>query len=82
MNTFKHKLKSRKFWTAAVGIIMGIAMVFGLDENTASIVSGAVVSLASVVTYIYTEGRIDAASASNAAQNIQDAIDAIELIED
>ena len=60
---WKRKLSSRKFWAAAVGIITGLSMIFGLDENTISTVAGAVVSAASVVAYIMAEGKVDAANA-------------------
>ena len=59
---WKHKLSSRKLWAAVAGIVTGLAMVFGLDENTISSVAGAVVSVASVVTYIITEGKVDTES--------------------
>ena len=59
---WKRKLSSRKLWAALVGVVSGLAMAFGLDENIVSSVAGAVVSLASVVTYIMTEGKVDAAS--------------------
>ena len=49
---WRRKLSSRKLWAAAAGIVMGLAMVFGLDEGTVSSVAGAVVSLASIVAYI------------------------------
>ena len=64
MNTidWKRKLSSRKLWAAAAGIVAGLAMVFGLDENTISTVAGAVVSVASVVAYIIGEGLTDAAN--------------------
>jgi len=55
---WKRKLSSRKLWAAAAGIVMGLAMVFGLDENTISTVAGAVVSVASVVAYIIAEGKV------------------------
>ena len=60
---WKRKLSSRKLWAAAAGIVTGLAMVFGLDEGTISSVAGAVVSLASVVSYIITEGKVDAEGA-------------------
>ena len=60
---WKRKLSSRKLWAAVVGIITGLAMVFGLDESTINSVAGAVVSVASVVAYIITEGKVDAANA-------------------
>lgn len=60
------KLTSRKFLAAVAGFIAGLAMVFGLDEGIVSSVAGAVVSIASVVTYIITEGCIDAAAVGEA----------------
>lgn len=72
------KLSSRKLWAAIAGIVTGLAMVFGLDEGVISNVAGAVVSLASVVAYIITEGRIDKEAVGNAAGQVQDAIDAVD----
>ena len=66
---WKRKLSSRKLWAAAAGVITGLAMVFGLDEGTISSVAGAVVSLASVVSYIITEGKVDAESAKKAGEH-------------
>lgn len=57
---WKQKLSSRKLWAAVAGIVAGLAMVFGLDETTISTVAGSVVSVASVVAYILTEGKVDA----------------------
>lgn len=77
MGVLKQKLSSRKLWAAMAGLVMGLSMVFGLDETTVSTVAGAVVSLVSVVTYIASEGRIDAAAVGDAAGKVQDAIDAV-----
>lgn len=73
---WKRKLSSRKLWAAAAGIAAGLAMAFGLDEGTVSNMAGAVVSVASVVAYIITEGRVDAESVKQAAENIQQAVEA------
>lgn len=77
MKTISNKLKSRKLWAAIAGIIAGLAMVFGLDEGIITSVAGAIVSVASVTTYIITEGKIDAAAVGQAAENVQGAINAI-----
>ena len=50
MKTIGQKLKSRKLWAAIVGVIMGVAMVFGLDEGNITTIAGAVTALVSVVT--------------------------------
>ena len=74
---WKRKLSSRKLWAAAAGIVTGLAMVFGLDENTISTVAGAVVSVASVVAYIMTEGKVDAEGVKKAVEDIQAAEKAV-----
>ncbi len=63
---------SRKFITAAAGIAAGLFIVLGVDENTVSTVAGAVISAASLITYIVTEGKIDAAGVSGKADGDRD----------
>lgn len=75
--SWKQKLTSRKMWAAIVGVITGLAMVFGLDEGVITNVSGAVVSAASIVVYIYTEGKVDAAAVKTAVENVQKATDMV-----
>lgn len=77
MKTLKEKLTSRKFLAAVAGLIAGLAMVFGLDESIVTQVSGAVVSVASVIAYIITEGRIDAAAVGQAAEDVAEAVDSV-----
>lgn len=59
MRTLLAKLTSRKFLTAIAGVVLGVAMVFSADEDSITTISGAITSLASVITYIITEGKID-----------------------
>lgn len=75
---WKKKLSSRKLWAAVAGVVTGLAMVFGLDESVITTVAGAVTALASVVTYILTEGKVDAAAVAGAITAAQDAKEAIE----
>lgn len=85
MKELLNKFKSRKFLTCMAGVIMGVCMVFGLDENTISTIAGAVTAIMSVVTYIYAEGKIDAAAIDkikDTAVDVKDAIDAVEKIEE
>lgn len=85
MKDFMNKLKSRKFLSCIAGVVMGVCMVFGLDEGTIETIAGAVVSVSSIIIYIYTEGKIDAAAVSgikDAVDNVKDAIDAVEKIEE
>lgn len=76
------KLTSRKLWAAVAGLAAGLAMAFGLDEAVISTVAGAVVAVASVATYIVTEGRLDAEGIKKAVESVQEAVDAVEGMDD
>ena len=78
METLKQKLSSRKLWAAIAGFIMGIAMVFGLDENVINTMSGAVVAVGSIVAYIAAEGKIDAARVKDAVEKVQYAVEVLD----
>ena len=85
MKALLEKFKSRKFLSCVAGVVMGICMVFGLDEGTVDTIAGAVVAASSIIMYIYTEGKIDAAAVDkikDAADKVDDAIDAVEKIEE
>ena len=77
MEELKRKLSSRKMWASVVGVVTGLAMVFGLDDSVISSIAGAVVSVASVITYIITEGRVDAAAVKTAVEDVQTAVDGV-----
>lgn len=77
MNKIIQKLTSRKLWMAIAGVATGIALVIGVDGGDISNVAGAVTAVASVITYIVTEGRIDAESVKNAIEAAGDAKDSI-----
>ena len=77
MNKIIQKLTSRKLWMALAGIATGIAMVFGAEGSDIADVAGAVTAIASVITYIVTEGKIDAESVKNAIESADKAKDTI-----
>lgn len=62
------KLTSRKFWMSIAGLITGLILTFKGDAETAETVSGCIMSLASVVTYIIGEGLADIASMSSSTK--------------
>lgn len=68
MKAFLKKLTSRKFLAAVAGVVAGLAMIFGLDENVIATVSGMVTTLGSLIAYIVTEGKVDAAAVSLAGK--------------
>ena len=85
MQDFLTKLTSRKFLTCVAGVIMGVCMVFGVDEGDVSTIAGAVTAVVSIASYIYTEGKIDAEAVGqikDTADDVKDAIDVMDKIEE
>ena len=85
MKAFLKKLTSRKFITCIAGVVLGVCMVFGLDESAVNVIAGAITSLSSVVIYIYSEGKIDAAAVDMIVEVVEEteaAIDAVVEIEE
>ena len=62
---WKQKLTSRKLWVAIIGIVAGLAAVFGVDQNEYTAIAGAVIAAANAVAYIMGEAKIDAADRFN-----------------
>lgn len=54
------KLSSRKLWAMIVGVVVGLAAAFGINENDYVQVAGIVTSAASIVSYIFGESTVDA----------------------
>ena len=73
MNKIIQKLTSRKLWMAIAGVATGIALVLGVDGGDITNVAGAITAVASVITYIVTEGKIDAESVKKALESTEDA---------
>lgn len=82
MSNVIRKLTSRKLWLAIAGVTTGVAMILGIDGSDITSVAGAVTALASVITYIITEGKIDAESVKTAVENTQSAVETIEGVDD
>ena len=82
MSEFLRKLSSRKLWMAIAGIATGIAMALGVDATDVSTVAGAITALVSVVTYIITEGKVDAEGVKHVIELTEDVIGILEEEED
>lgn len=72
MIDWKKKLSSRKLWAAVVGVIVGLAAAFGIEENEYAQIVGVVGSVVSVVSYIFGESAVDAAHEKNSTKETQE----------
>ena len=59
---WKRKITSRKLWLAVAGFVSGLILAFNQSTETAQTVSGCIMSLGSVIAYIFGEGLTDIAS--------------------
>lgn len=82
MSQFVKKITSRKFLSCIAGVVLGVCMIFGLDEGVVNTIAGAITSLASVAIYIYTEGKIDAAAVDGIKTTVDKVIDVVEIAKD
>lgn len=73
MKTFLQGKK--KILTAIIGLLSGLAIIFGVDQGDVSVISGALVSVVSVVSYLVAEGKIDVERIKNAAEDVNEAIE-------
>ena len=87
--TIIQKLASRKLWLAIAGVASGVAIALGSSANDVGTVTTAVSSiiggltaLASIVTYIRTEGKLDAVGIEKASTSAQSIVEAAQKIVD
>jgi inner membrane protein involved in colicin E2 resistance len=73
MKTFLQGKK--KILTAIIGLLSGLAIIFGVDQGDISTISGALVSIVSVAGYLIAEGKIDVERIKNAAEDVNEAIE-------
>lgn len=59
---WKRKLSSRKLWLAIAGFVSGLMICFGRTESEATQVSALIMSAASVIAYIVSEGLVDSSN--------------------
>ena len=62
MIDWRRKLTSRKLWLSIAGFVAGLVVIFGGSQENADKISGAILSGAAVVGYIFGEGLTDAAN--------------------
>ena len=75
--TIAQKLRSTKLWLAIAGIATGIYIALGGSMDNVQTITGAVTALVSLVTYIITEGKVDAAAVGDTVGKVQEAVEAV-----
>lgn len=60
MIDWKRKLSSRKLWLAVVGFVSALMFAFNYAEADVEKVTGIITAGATLITYILSEGYVDA----------------------
>lgn len=66
MIDWKRKLTSRKLWIAVSGFVAGLIVIFGGSQEDADKISGAILSGAAILGYMFGEGLADGGHVSSA----------------
>ena len=59
MRNWKSKLSSRKFWSAVVGVVISIMVIYGSPEEEQTKVTGLITATGTLIAYIVGEGMVD-----------------------
>lgn len=56
---WKRKLTSRKMWSAVIGVVISVMVLFGADAEKQERIVAVVSSSAVLISYIIGEGMVD-----------------------
>ena len=57
---WKRKLTSRKMWSAVIGVVISVMVLFGADAEKQERIVAVISSSAVLISYIVGEGMVDA----------------------
>ena len=66
------KITSRKFWAAVISVVLCICVIFGVDEITQEQISALLMAIATLISYIFAEGFVDAKNTDKDKNNGDD----------
>ncbi|MDE7398903.1 MAG: hypothetical protein K2N06_05180 [Oscillospiraceae bacterium] len=69
---WQRKLTSRKLWVSVAGFVAGLIVIFGGSQEKSDKISGAILSSAAVVGYIFGEGLTDASAVKKGGESDDD----------
>jgi uncharacterized membrane protein len=65
MIDWKTKLSSRKFWSLLIALIGAVLVALNVPNGSVESITAIIGAFASIITYILTEGIVDAANKNN-----------------
>lgn len=59
MRNWKSKLTSRKFWSAVIGVVLSVMVIYGADSQQQERITGLITATGTLIAYIVGEGLVD-----------------------
>lgn len=59
MRNWKSKLTSRKFWSAVIGVVLSVMVIYGSPEEEQTKVTGLITACSTLIIYILAESNVD-----------------------
>lgn len=56
---WKRKLSSRKMWSAVVGVVLSVMVIYGADSQQQERITGLITATGTLIAYIVGEGLVD-----------------------
>ena len=69
---WKKKLTSRKWWTAIIGVIISLMVLFNVDSETSERITALITAVSSAVAYTLAEGFVDGNAVNTKEENEDD----------
>lgn len=69
---WKRKLTSRKFWVALIGFISSLLVAFNVDSGSVEQITSIIMSGATLIAYILSEGFVDASNINLSIEKEED----------
>lgn len=60
MRDWKKKLSSRKFWSAVIGVVLSIMVIYGSSDEEKTKITGLITACSTLIIYILAESNVDA----------------------
>lgn len=76
---WKRKLSSRKFWSAVIGVVLSIMVIYGSSDEEKTKITGLITACSTLIIYILAESNVDAHHSSNPSHLDVDATEEEEI---
>ncbi|MBO7451518.1 MAG: hypothetical protein J6U54_14225 [Clostridiales bacterium] len=79
MRDWKKKLSSRKFWSAVIGVVLSIMVIYGSSDEEKTKITGLITACSTLIIYILAESNVDAHHTDTTVPELKDEEEDIQI---